>query len=195
MTVPRPLDEARGATGFHGWVTALVHRHRGRLVRVVRREGLRADDALDCVQEAFESFLTLPQARLLVDLPDDSARMLIILARNIARNRRRRHDYARPHLVDDATVQGLASDALSADEVIAAAEHQAMILGCMATLNAVQRAIVQLRLVDEVPGENVARQLGTTAGHVAVLLFRAKQQLRRCVDEAEAAPSPRLARG
>jgi RNA polymerase sigma-70 factor (ECF subfamily) len=114
--------------------------------------------------------------------------MLIILARNIARNRRRRHDYARPHIVDDATLQGLPSDATSADEVVAAAEHHAMILGCMATLTEVQRAVVQLRLVDEVAGENVARQLGTTASHVAVLLSRAKQRLRRCVEEAEAAP-------
>jgi RNA polymerase sigma-70 factor, ECF subfamily len=173
--------------GFHDWVTLLVHRHRARLARVVRREGVRAADALDCVQEAFLGFLNLPQARLLVDKPEDSAAMLVILARNIARNRRRRHDYARPHVVDDETLQGLASDAASADEVIAAAERQALMLGCMATLNEVQRAVVRLRIVDEVAGENVAQQLGTTPGHIAVLLFRAKQQLRHCVEGAEAA--------
>jgi RNA polymerase sigma-70 factor, ECF subfamily len=187
--------QASRPDSFHSWVTDLVHQHRGRLARVVRREGVRADDALDCVQEAFVSFLNLPQARLLVGLPDDSARMLIILARNIARNRRRRHDYARPHVVDDATIRGIASDATSADEVIAAAEQHAMILGCMATLNEVQRAVVRLRLVDEVPGENVAHQLGTTASHVAVLLFRAKQYLRRCAEDAEADPTPLRARG
>jgi RNA polymerase sigma-70 factor (ECF subfamily) len=195
LTAARPHDQPNRPGGFHGWVTHLVHRHRARLIRVVRREGLRAEDALDCVQDAFVSFLNLPQARLLVDQPDDSARMLIILARNIARNRRRRHDYARPHIADDESVQGLASDAASADETVAAAEHQAMILGCMATLNEVQRAIVHLRLVDDLPGDNVARQLGTTPTHVAVLFFRAKRQLRRCVDEAEASPSPPLARG
>jgi RNA polymerase sigma-70 factor, ECF subfamily len=195
MKIPRPFDPPSRPDSFHGWVTVLVHQHRARLARVVRREGLRAEDALDCVQEAFLSFLNLPQARLLVGLSDDSARMLIILARNIARNRRRRHDYARPHIVDDAIVRGLASDAASADEVIAAAEQHAMTLGCMATLNEVQRAVVHLRLVDEVPGENVARQLGTTPTHVAVLLFRAKQYLRRCVEDAQAASTPRLARG
>jgi RNA polymerase sigma-70 factor (ECF subfamily) len=194
VKVPGPLAQTSRSDSFHGWVTFLVHQHRARLARVVRREGVRAGDALDCVQEAFLSFLGLPQARLLVDLPDDSARMLVILARNIARNRRRRHDYARPHVVDDTTVQGLPSDAASADEVIAAAEQHAMVLGCMATLNEVQRAVVRLRLVDEVPGENVARQLGTTPAHVAVLLFRAKQYLRRCAEEAEAAPPPRVAR-
>jgi len=190
-----PASDSSQSDSFHGWVTALVHRHRARLIRVVRREGVRADDALDCVQEAFLSFLNLPQARLLVGLPDDSARMLIILARNIARNRRRRHDYARPHIVDDATVASIASNAASADELIAAAEQHALTLGCMATLNEVQRAVVNLRLVDDIPGENVARQLGTTPTHVAVLLFRAKHYLRRCVEETEAPQPLRLARG
>jgi RNA polymerase sigma-70 factor (ECF subfamily) len=188
------LGHPNAPSGFHGWVSVLVHRHRARLARVVRHEGIRADDALDCVQEAFLSFLNLPQARLLVGLPDDSARMLTILARNIARNRRRRHDYARPHVVDDATMRELASDTASADNVVAAAERYAMTLGCMATLNEVQRAVVGLRLVDEVPGENVARQLGTTPGHVAVLLLRAKQRLRHCVEAADATPSLRPAR-
>jgi RNA polymerase sigma-70 factor, ECF subfamily len=194
MTTPGPLAHPDSPGGFHGWVSFLVHQHRARLARVVRREGVRADDALDCVQEAFVSFLNLPQARLLVGMPDDSARLLTILARNIARNRRRRHDYARPHVVDDATMQELASDACAADEVIAAAEQYAMALGCMATLNEVQRAVVNLRLVDDVPGENVARQLGTTSAHVAVLLLRAKQRLRHCVEAEDATPSLRLAR-
>ena len=66
-------------------------------------------------------------------------------------------------------------------------------LGCLATLNAVQRGVVYLRLVDEVPGENIARQLGMTSSHVAVLLFRAKRQLRQCIEDAESAPSRRLA--
>jgi hypothetical protein len=33
-----------------------------------RKEGLGAEDALDAVQEAFQTFLLLPQARLLVEL-------------------------------------------------------------------------------------------------------------------------------
>ena len=170
---------------FFGWVTHLVHQHRAHLARVVRREGVRADDALDCVQEAFLAFLNLPQARLLVGLQDDSARMLTILARNIARNRRRRHDYVKPHIVDDEVLLGLAADAAPADHVVAVAEQYALTLGCMTTLSDVQRAVVNLRLVDEVPGENVARQLGTTPAHVNVLLFRAKRDLRRCLEEAD----------
>lgn len=184
-----PAEQPRSQESFFGWVTLLVHRQRARLARVVRREGVRADDALDCVQEAFMAFLNLPQARLLVGRQDDSARMLTILARNIARNRRRRHDYVKPHIIDDEVLQGVASDAVPADHMIAVAEQYALTLGCMTTLSEVQRAVVNLRLVDEVPGEDVARQLGTTAGHVGVLLFRAKRALRRCLEEADAPAS------
>ncbi len=190
LAATRPAAEPRHQESFFGWVTLLVHRHRARLVRVVRREGVRADDALDCVQEAFLGFLNLPQARLLVGLPDDSARMLTILARNIARNRRRRHDYVKPHIVEDEVLLGLASDAASADHAIAVAEQVVLTLGCMTTLSDVQRAVVNLRLVDEVPGENVARELGTTPAHVGVLLFRAKRDLRRCLEGADVPSSP-----
>ena len=178
---------------FFGWVTQLVHAHRARLARVVLREGVRADDALDCVQEAFVSFLELPQARLLVGVPEDSAKLLTVLARNIARNRRRRHDYAKPHLADDAPGAELRSNGPSADELVSLAEQHALALGCMVTLNQVQRAVVNLRLVDEVPGEDVARQLGTTAAHVAVLVFRARQRLQSCLAEGSRAvgASPR----
>jgi len=194
MSAKRPARAARPEERFFGWVTQLVHAHRGRLARIAQREGVRANDALDCVQEAFVTFLELPQARLLVGLPEDSAKLLAILARNIARNRRRRHDYAKPHVVGEEVGADLRSDAASADELVAVAEQHALALGCMVTLNAVQRAVVNLRLVDEVPGEDVARQLGTTAPHVAVLLFRARQRLQRCLTSGETPPLTRPAR-
>lgn len=181
--MPRP--SAHNDDGFFGWVTTLVHTNRARLIRLVRREGVRPDDAIDCVQEAFLSFLSLPQARFMVGNADDSARMLSVLARNIARNRRRRHDYARPHVVDPEVVEQIAFDAEAADDVILRTERHALALTCLATLNEVQRAVVRLRLVDDVPGENVAKQLGITPGHLAVLLHRSKQALRHCVDDAD----------
>jgi RNA polymerase sigma-70 factor, ECF subfamily len=176
--------------GFFGWVTQLVHTQRARLSRLVVREGVRADDALDCVQEAFLSFLQLPQARLLVGSPEGSAALLSTLARNIARNRRRRHDYAKPHVFEEEILQSLPSDALSSDEVVIQAEQHALAFGCLVTLNEVQEAVVHLRLVDDVPGEDVALQLGTTPEHVGMLLFRARQRLQHCLTDYNERPAP-----
>jgi RNA polymerase sigma-70 factor, ECF subfamily len=168
-----------------GWVTQLVHCHRKRLLRAVQREGLRTEDALDCVQDAFHSFLVLPQARLLVDSPEDSAKLLTVLAKNLARNRRRRHDRARPHLGDDEVLAALPTDTATADQLVAQSEAYALMVGCVATLSQLQRTVVSLRLVDEVPGEDAARLLGISPGHLAILLHRAKKQLRSCLPTGE----------
>lgn len=174
-------DAAHGR--FLGWITRLVHQHRGPLVNVARREGLTADDALDCVQEAFQAFLLLPQARLLVEERDDSVKLLTVLARNIARNQRRRHHRARPH--DHEATAELADEADAPDAIVARAESYVTAVGCMATLGQIQKAVVELRLVDDVPGEDVAGMLGTSPSNIAVLLHRAKLKLRTCIaDEA-----------
>ena len=178
----QPHDPEAGK--FLGWVTRLVHGHRGRLVGIARSEGLTAEDALDCVQEAFRSFLVLPQARLLVDVPDDSGKILSVLTRNLARNGRRRHHRAKPHDSDDVTLGEIRDDESTADVVVERAEAYATMVGCLSTLSEIQRAVVTLRLLDNVPGEDVAEQLGTTAGNVGVLLHRAKQKLRHCIEPA-----------
>jgi RNA polymerase sigma-70 factor (ECF subfamily) len=68
---PAPTKEGGAASrghrpGFLDWMSQLVHAQRGRLYRLARREGLRDQDAFDCVQDAFHTFLLLPQARRLV---------------------------------------------------------------------------------------------------------------------------------
>src|SRR5262245_51997339 len=77
----RDTPAGGSGAGFFDWVTRLVHEHRARLVRIARREELGAEDALDCVQEAFYGFLGLPQARALVEEPADSIKLLTVLAR------------------------------------------------------------------------------------------------------------------
>ena len=173
---------ANGARpGFLEWTTRLVHTHRGRLYRLARREGLREEDSLDCVQDAFQTFLVLPQARRLVESDDDSIKLLSVLARNHARNRRRRHEIARPHDSGDETLALLPADSQPVDELIAQAQDFALMIGCLDHLGKLQRAVVSLRMLDEVAGEDVAAMLGVPPSHVAVLLHRAKQNLRSCM--------------
>lgn len=192
------MEDGRSATnaaqpGFLEWVTRLAHTHRGRLYRLARREGLREEDCLDCVQDAFQTFLVLPQARQLVESHDDSIKLLSVLARNHARNRRRRHEIARPHDSGDDTLALLPGDTVPVDELIAQAQEFALVVGCLDHLGKLQRAVVSLRMLDEVPGEDVAAMLGLQPSHVAVLLHRAKQNLRSCMLSAGYRPPGREA--
>jgi RNA polymerase sigma-70 factor (ECF subfamily) len=101
--------------------------------------------------------------------------------RNHARNRRRKHEIARPHDSRDESLALLAAEAVPVDELIAQAQEFALMIGCLDHLGKLQRAVVSLRMVDEVAGEDVAVMLGLPSSHVAVLLHRAKQNLRSCM--------------
>jgi RNA polymerase sigma-70 factor (ECF subfamily) len=181
-------QDQRGA--FVNWVGRLVHDHRAHLVRVARHEGVTPEDAFDVVQEAFQTFLTLPAARSLVDVPEDSSKLLTVLTRNAARNRRRLAAVARPHDSGDAVLDTLPNDGSSVDELLAAAEDAIKLRGCVQSLGEVQRTVVTLRMLDEVDGESVARTLGITPGHVAVLLHRAKANLHACMTDGHPRPTP-----
>jgi RNA polymerase sigma-70 factor (ECF subfamily) len=187
-TRPRPAHGTAGcncanadSAAFLSWVGQLVHKHRRELAGVARAEGLSAEEAFDAVQDAFQTFLSMPAAHPLVDAGDESRGLLITLTRNVARNSRRLHAHARPHIGDADMMAGLPAAAAGADELIAAAEDRIRLHRCVQTLAEVQRAVVTLRMLDEVPGDDVAHALGITPGHVAVLLHRAKVNLLSCM--------------
>jgi RNA polymerase sigma-70 factor (ECF subfamily) len=173
------LDRERDP--FLSWVGHLVHAHRGHLIAAARAEGLAPEDAFDAVQEAFRTFLTLPAARALVDARDDSRNLLVAVTRNLARNRRRLSAVARPHDADPALLAALPTADPTVEALLSAAEDQVRLRGCVASLGEMQRAVVTLRMLDEIDGEDVAGTLGITPGHVAVLLHRAKANLLACM--------------
>ncbi len=157
----------------------LARDHAGRLAAIARREGVTATDALDVVQDAFHTLISRPDSQALRDRPDDAARVLAAIVRNAARNLRRRHHHARPHVAVDA--QPLAAPEPAPDLALVHAETQAQLVGCMAKLGDAHRHVVTLRVLEELSGEEAAQALGVTAGHVAVLLHRARKQLEHCM--------------
>ena len=161
------------------WIGSLARDHAAALAAVARREGLAPADALDVVQDAFFTLLGRPEQASLRDRPDDAARLLATLVRNAARNHRRRHFRARPHV--DADTVALADAAPPPDARLADADTATQLSGCMAKLGDVHRHVVTLRVLEELSGAEAARELGLTAGHVAVLLHRARQQLADCM--------------
>lgn len=147
------------------------------LVAVARREGLAAEDAVECVQDALGTFLQLLRRG---ETPPEIASwpaFLSTVTRNAARNRRRRHHLAMPHDGIDVVLD----DGISTEELVARAEDHMRLRACVGRLCGTQRAVVTLRLLEERAGEDVASTLGITRGHVDVLLHRAKLALRACM--------------
>ena len=158
----------------------LVRSERSALAAQARAEGVTPEDAVDCVQEGLCTLLIHARRGALPREPGEWGSVLAGMVRNAARNRRRRHFRARPH--EDLDAHPLAAlDAPTTDDVIARAEDHVRLRACVAELCEIQRAVVTLRLLEEQPGEDVAQALGISAGHVAVLLHRAKRALRACM--------------
>jgi RNA polymerase sigma-70 factor (ECF subfamily) len=179
--------------GFCGWVSDLARAHTRALSALARAEGLSADDALDAVQEAFQTFLALPEARALVGQEQDSRRLLSAVVRNVARNMRRR---AFRRLRHDAIGDRLevADDVPGVDELLARVDDEMRLMGCVAQLSDVPQRVVRLRMLEELSGEDVARELGLRPDHVATLLYRAKKELFRCVVSSSTERRPRAQR-
>ena len=165
--------------GFFAWVGDIAKSHTKMLVKVAVREGLSGEDALDAVQEALHTFLSLPQARTLVDDPDDTAKLLTVVTRNVARNMRRRHFRSKAH--GDVDNHELAADQESAQDLITKAEDHIKLLGCLDMLGRMQRNVVTLRMLEEASAAEVATALELTEQNVRVLLHRAKKSLRECM--------------
>lgn len=175
MTPSDPLDSLRET----------VFAHREELCAVARREGLRAEDAVDAVSEGFAVFLSAALRGAAPEAPEQVRRYLIGIVRNRARNERRRAHRRLSHqpLDEEAAAGGRASD-----ELLREAEEHVRLRACVAKLCDTQRAVVTLRVLEERPGEDVAAQLGLARGHVDVLLHRAKGSLRACMlEETDAA--------
>jgi RNA polymerase sigma-70 factor (ECF subfamily) len=172
---------------FLAWVATLVHRHRVELLRFARRRGLEAEEALDAVQDAFVTFLDLEDVRGIARSGSDAIKLLTVLLRNQVANRRRKRARQAEGLQRLGRAQGERAVESSA-ELIARAEEVARVRGCILRMARLQRAVIELSLIDDEPHEEIARRLGVTAGHARVLLHRAREHVRTCTyDEPPAA--------
>jgi RNA polymerase sigma-70 factor (ECF subfamily) len=173
------------ATNFVGWVSTLARTHARSLAAGAVREGLTRIDAIDAVQEAFTTLLTLPQARELSLDDEGAARLMAVLVRNAARNMRRRRHRSSAHEPLGEMLEVPADDP-TVDALLIAAEDHVALLGCVSQLAEIQRLVVTLRVLEELSPEEVARNLGLTRGNIAVLLHRAKRALADCIERGRA---------
>ena len=174
-------------TNFVGWVSTLAGTHARSLAAVAVGEGLTQVEAIDAVQEAFSTLLGLPQARELSLDDEGASRLMAVLVRNAARNMRRRHHRARAHEPLDGAIDVPADDP-SVDALLVAAEEHVALLGCVSQLAEVQRLVLTMRVLEELSPDEIARGLGLTKGHIAVLLHRAKRAVIDCIERGKAEP-------
>lgn len=173
-----PHEEPHAPPGFLSWVSRLVHEHRATLLRFATRRGLGPEDALDSVQDTFVSFLTLPHARTIADSAGDAIKMLTVMVRHDVMNRRRKR--ARRDR-GDAILAVVSNEAAESSEaLVARAEELARVHGCILRMADLQRRVILLSLLDEIPREDVASTLGISDGYVRVLLHRAREHVRTC---------------
>ncbi len=183
---PSPLAHVHAPPGFLGWLGQLVRAHRSRLVGYARRRGLGAEEALDAVQDAFVSFLRLPESRAVADVPEDALKLLTTVLHHGLSNRLRGRRRGIRALAALAVSQASAPTE-SSEALLLRAEELARARGCILRMGELQRRAIMLCLLDELPQGEVARTLGIGDGHFRVLLHRAREHVRNCDDEPEKA--------
>ncbi len=169
-------------------IAEVARAHSRQLAVVAQHEGLTAEDALDAVQEALSRYLLLRREREIPRDPEEVRALLIAIVRNEARNMRRRHHRAIAH--DDVTISGLATSAPTTVALLEAEEDRARLIGCLRQLPDRERAVVTMRMLEELSGTDAGLALGLTPGHVAVLLHRARRELYQCMCGEEVTGSP-----
>src|ERR1700722_3187555 len=121
---PAPIDEDALEA-----LARVVRDQRAPLPSLARREGLSPEDSLDCVHDAFCTFLQLSLDGKHPATAAEHAPFLAGIVVNTARNLRRRHHLARPHRSLDAIEPR--TDAPSAETLVAHAEECIRLRGCV----------------------------------------------------------------
>ncbi|TDN37118.1 sigma-70 family RNA polymerase sigma factor [Hymenobacter sp. UV11] len=70
-----------------------------------------------------------------------------------------------------------------ADLALEQQEFQEILQLCQQRLSAQQRAVFVLRFVEELPAEDICKELGLSSANYWVLVHRAKLHLRRCLEK------------
>ena len=69
------------------------------------------------------------------------------------------------------------------DVVLEQQEFQQVLQACQRRLAAQQLAVFQLRFVEELPAEDICKELGLSPANYWVIVHRAKLSLRRCLEK------------
>ena len=138
-------------------ISALVDQYAGALYRVAYSVLRNPSDAEDAVQEAF---LRVLRHRDTLDEVRDNRVWLIRIVWNIVLDRKRRAK-TRPETDDVSELaRVLPATGLSSEELAAAAQHHARVLGCVEQLPTKEREVLLLSAFEELTSVEIAEVLG-----------------------------------
>src|SRR5208283_931979 len=162
-------------------LAALVDQYASALYRVAYSVLRNPADAEDAVQE---TFLRVVRHRDTLNEVRDHRVWLIRIVWNIVLDRKRRVK-TRPETDDVAELaRVLPSTGLSAEELAAAAQHHAYVLGCVEKLPEKEREVLMLSAFEELTSVEIAEALGITESSVRSRLFRARHLIAGLLDHA-----------
>ena len=162
-------------------LAALVTEYSTTLYRVAFSVLRNPADAEDAVQEAF---LRVLRHRDSLGEVRDRRVWLIRIVWNIVLDRKRRAK-TRPETDDVAELaRVLPSNGLSAEQIAAAAQHHAHVLGCVEQLPGKEREVLMLSAFEELTSVEIATVLGITESSVRSRLFRARNLMAGLLDHA-----------
>jgi RNA polymerase sigma-70 factor (ECF subfamily) len=172
MEIPiSTVDDLARTQAEETTIAELVSQYAGALYRVAYSVLRNPADAEDAVQEAF---LRVLRHRATLDEVRDRRVWLIRIVWNIVLDRKRRAK-TRPETDDVAELSRvLPCDGLSAEQIAAAAQHHAHVLGCVDKLPAKERQVLMLSAFEELNSVEIAEVLGITESSVRSRLFRAR---------------------
>jgi RNA polymerase sigma-70 factor, ECF subfamily len=162
-------------------LAALVTEYASTLYRVAFSVLRNPADAEDAVQEAF---LRVLRHRGMLGEVRDRRVWLIRIVWNIVLDRKRRAK-TRPETDDVAELaRVLPSNGLSAEQIVAAAQHHAHVLACVERLPAKEREVLLLSAFEELTSVEIATVLGITESSVRSRLFRARNLMAGLLNHA-----------
>jgi RNA polymerase sigma-70 factor, ECF subfamily len=173
---PDQLDRLRGRQPVA--VDAEYRAHQDVLTRAARRLGFASVDADELTQSVWTTFLEV--------VPRFEGRsqvrtFLLGILRREAASARRQASRTGHSPTDDICAD--LGDCSSQAAKLESAELRRAVHRCVGVLRAKERQAVELKLLAEKDTSEVERALGVTANYLGVLLHRARDQLRHCLEE------------
>lgn len=167
-------------------LTQLFQETNPALIRMLRAQNVRGEQAQDLIHQAWETFFAGVD-----QFEGRSSIKTFVTGILLNKIREHRRAVARVSLEDNSedvyahsfTPEGWwRRDPEDPDQLLRSKEFSRFLAECMESLTDSQRSAFHLIEVEEEPASSVCNVLSVTATNLRVLLFRAKQKLRLCLE-------------